>query len=125
MKKKLRGEYKRTPSEWRLWRALRALLPLESIESQWWLPDMDYRVDFYFEAARFIVEVDGHSHEGQEAEDHERSVVLRSLGYEVARVTVEDVMADPDRIAALIADHVDRGPIPDPGIGRHNARRFA
>ena len=108
IKRRLRGEYKRTPSEWRLWRSLQKLLPLNMIESQWWVPETDFYVDFYFELGGLVVEVDGSSHEGREEEDYRRSLTIRSLGYEVARVTADDVMANPDRVAAKIAFRIDQ-----------------
>ena len=99
-----------TVTERMLWRALRRALPRGALRSQWWLPGSDYRGDFYIPAAGLVIEVDGSSHDGQEGEDRLRSMDLRHLGYEIARVTSEDVVHDAERIVTQIISRLQAAP---------------
>ena len=95
-----------TTSERALWNSLHRALVSEPIYSQWWLPGLDYRVDFLLPRPGLVVEVDGGSHRQKEGADRLRSLDIRANGYEVLRATRTDVMQDPDGIAAQIAFRV-------------------
>lgn len=69
-----------------------------------------YIVDFYFARARLIVEVDGYWHftsKGRSA-DRVRTRVLSSRGYTIIRFPNGQVLADPDRCARRVIQHLDR-----------------
>lgn len=65
-------------------------------------PIAAYIVDFYCPDVGLIIEVDGRSHFGREAEDAARQRTLEALGYAVLRVTNDDVLADLDRVVDRI-----------------------
>jgi very-short-patch-repair endonuclease len=92
-----------TPSERRLWRLLRDGLPEIDAHPQWCLPGCDYRVDLFIPALGLVLEVDGLSHRGREGADRLRSMDLRALGYEVARVRARDVWRRAGSIVAQLA----------------------
>lgn len=54
--------------------------------------------DFYCDAARLVIEIDGDIHLTPEVQEHDRmrEEYLTDLGYEILRLKNEDVMADPD-----------------------------
>ena len=62
-----------------------------------------YVVDFYCAAASLAVEIDGVSHEEQEAHDEKRTAYLASRGLRVVRFTNDEVLADTDAVARTIA----------------------
>ena len=98
-------EYRKQPStlsEQKMWEALREVFALEDLLRQWWVPATDYRVDFLI-GKDLILEVDGNSHTGCEGRDRLRSIVLRALGYSVARARADEVVDDAARIAAMVA----------------------
>lgn len=49
--------------------------------------DKSYFVDFLFDELKLIVELDGNQHEKRKEHDEERDKYLKSLGYEVIRIT--------------------------------------
>lgn len=64
-------------------------------------------VDFLWREQRVIVETDGYRyHRGSQAfeDDHERDLDLRSLGYDVVRLTYRQVTATPERAASAVAE---------------------
>jgi very-short-patch-repair endonuclease len=63
-------------------------------------------VDFLWRERRVVVETDGYRyHRGKFAseDDHARDLTLRELGYEVIRLSDEQVAEEPGRVAKLIA----------------------
>ncbi len=88
-----------TPSEKRLWHALRSRrlgagwkflrqrpIPVELDGKE------TYAIaDFYCAEAKLVVEVDGPVHEGLKEQDAKRDKALRERGYGIMRVSVEDV----------------------------------
>jgi very-short-patch-repair endonuclease len=63
-------------------------------------------VDFLWREQRVVVETDGYRyHRGKVASegDHARDLKLRELGYEVIRLSDEQVAEEPKRVAKLIA----------------------
>lgn len=65
-------------------------------------PIAAFIVDFYCPDAGLIVEVDGRSHLGREAEDAARQRTLEALGYTVLRITNDEVLADLDGVVERI-----------------------
>jgi very-short-patch-repair endonuclease len=103
MKMAYRARECRTPSERWLERHLRVGLPHVHTEAQWCFAECDYRVDFFIPALGMVLEVDGLSHRGREGADRLRSMDLRALGYEVARVRARDVRRRAGSIVAQLA----------------------
>lgn len=52
-------------------------------------------VDFHCSAVNLIVEVDGSSHTGKEAQDARRDLILTALGFTVIRFTNDQVLKTP------------------------------
>ena len=66
-----------------------------------------YEADFVWRDLGFVVETDGYKyHRGQQAfrEDRRRDLELRSLGYEVQRLSDEQVDEEPQRVAAILRE---------------------
>ncbi|MFN8632382.1 MAG: endonuclease domain-containing protein [Chloroflexota bacterium] len=80
-----------TPSEQTLWVALRGHR-LDGKQFRRQHPVGPYIVDFYCAQDRLIVEIDGDIHDTQREYDAERDDYLRSLGYALIRVTVDQVV---------------------------------
>ncbi len=80
-----------TPSEARLWRALRNRAA-GGLKFRRQVPFGSYIVDFYCAEQKLVVEVDGSVHDSQVAYDSERTAWLESNGLKVIRVRNEDVM---------------------------------
>ena len=51
----------------------------------------DYRADFFCPSAQLVVEVDGSSHDGREAYDHQRDAAMSARGLETLRFPVRDI----------------------------------
>ena len=58
--------------------------------------------DFFCASALLIVELDGETHVGRDAEDHERQSRLESLGYLVLRFFNHDVYEDLETVLETI-----------------------
>ncbi len=65
-------------------------------------PVEGYIADFACVEAKLIVEVDGHSHDLQQAYDAERTAKLEAAGWRVLRVTDNEALSDSGAIARLI-----------------------
>lgn len=62
-----------------------------------------YVVDFYCDAARLAIELDGEPHEMRADHDFRRDGELQQLGVSVIRMPNETVRAEPDMVAVWIA----------------------
>ncbi len=80
-----------TPSELRLWSALKGRQLGVQFRRQVPLAGR-YIADFCAPSVCLVVEVDGAYHEGRQRADARRDAVLRGLGYRVLRVDAECVM---------------------------------
>lgn len=91
-----------TPSEYRLWQALRLRPGRLKFPRQH--PFDRCTADFFCPSARLVVEVDGDSHGmGDNPErDARRDAWLRSQGMEVLRFDARDVMNDVDSVVQAI-----------------------
>ena len=64
-----------------------------------------YEADFVWRELGFVVETDGYKyHRGRQAhrDDRRRDLELRSLGFEVQRLSEEQVDDEPERVAAIL-----------------------
>ena len=90
-----------TPSEARLWSALKARQLGVQFRPQVLL-DGRLIVDFFASAAALVVEVDGGYLSQRRAADASRDRKLRRLGYHVVRIEAELVLRDLPAAVALI-----------------------
>ena len=90
-----------TPTEKRLWAALRANR-LDGFHFRRQQIIDGFIVDFYCHAARLVVEVDGPVHDQQEEYDAERSHALAARGLQTLRVRNEEVVHDLQDVLARI-----------------------
>jgi very-short-patch-repair endonuclease len=90
-----------TPSELRLWSALKARQLDVQFRREVPLAGR-YIVDFCAPSVRLVVEVDGRSHELRPRADARRDAELRELGYRVLRLQATLVMCDLPAAVALI-----------------------
>jgi very-short-patch-repair endonuclease len=64
-----------------------------------------YEADFVWRDLRFVVETDGYKyHRGQQAfrDDRRRDLELRSLGFDVQRLSDEQIDEEPRPVAAIL-----------------------
>jgi len=111
-----------TEPEKRLWRHLRARLPVERTHFRRQAPIAGYVVDFCCLGARLVVEVDGNQHGFDAAieRDAARTQALESRGYRVLRFSNREVMTAIDMVlntilAALAPAPPTPGPSPQGG----------
>lgn len=74
-------------------------------------------VDFLWPKQRVVVETDGYRyHRGSQAfeDDHDRNLDLRTLNYDVVRLTYRQVTAAPERAAAVVAEALRNPRAPRP-----------
>jgi hypothetical protein len=72
-----------------------------------------WTVDFLWPDRRLVVETDGYLyHRGRAAfeDDRERDLGLRVLGYDVVRLSERQIAEEGERVVALLADRLVRGP---------------
>jgi len=96
-------------SEVLLWARLRGRSPGDATFRRQH-PIGPYITDFYCSAARLVVEVDGgvHEYEDRKLRDARRDEYLADRGYRVLRLTVKEVLADPDGVAARVREEARR-----------------
>ena len=90
-----------TPSEARLWSALKARQLGVQFRREVPLAGR-YIVDFCAPSVRLVVEVDGRCHEARRQADARRDAELRGLGYCVVRIEADFVMRDLTAAVALV-----------------------
>lgn len=90
-----------TPSELRLWSALKARQLGVQFRREVPLAGR-YIVDFCAPSPRLVVEVDGVCHESRPRADARRDAELRGLGYRVLRVEAQLVMRDLAAVLVLV-----------------------
>jgi len=91
-----------TPPEQLLWLALRNG-QIGGMKFRRQHPLGPYVVDFFCHGVKLIVELDGMSHDDKAAQDDARNKYLEREGYQILRVTNEDVMHDLDAVTRKIA----------------------
>ncbi len=62
-----------------------------------------YVADFFCASAKVVVELDGRSHDGMEAQDRQRQEYMEQQGLTVVRFTNDRVLADLDGVVEAIA----------------------
>ena len=82
-----------TPAEQKLWDALKGR-QLDGLKFRPQHPVGPFILDFWCPARKLVVELDGGSHEGREAEDEARTQRLQDYGYRVIRFRNEEVLTD-------------------------------
>ncbi|MGH7781295.1 MAG: endonuclease domain-containing protein [Candidatus Binataceae bacterium] len=92
-----------TPVEKRLWFALRGS-KIAGLHFRRQQVVGNFIVDFYCEAARLTVELDGASHALRSVRDAQRDAALLALGVEVLRIPNEVILGDLDVVTAWIAE---------------------
>jgi very-short-patch-repair endonuclease len=90
-----------TPSELRLWSALKARQLGVQFRREVPLAGR-YIVDFCAPSVRLVVEVDGGYHEQRPRADARRDAELRRLGYRVLRIDAALVMRDLQAVVARV-----------------------
>ena len=93
-----------TPAEIRLWQALKQRQP-NNLKFRRQHSMGPFIVDFYCPSANLVVELDGSSHDSEEAwrHDERRTAYLESLGLKVTRFENQDVMNNLEGVLAEIA----------------------
>ena len=65
-------------------------------------------VDFLWEEQRLAVQIDGPRQPSRDEDRRCADLILQAQGYRVLHITEREVIAEPDRIAALIVRELDR-----------------
>ncbi len=92
----------RTEAEQALWNILRSAFPEAHFRFQ--VPIRHYFADFASHRAKLVVEADGGQH--CEELDAERTRVIEADGYRLIRFWNNDILANPDGVATIIAQHL-------------------
>jgi len=102
-----------TDAEKRLWYHLRARR-LGGHKFRRQHPVGPYIADFYCEAARLVVEVDGggHNEPGQRVYDQRRTEVLAGFGIRVVRFWNNEVLVQTEAVLEAILSALDNAPSP-------------
>lgn len=105
-----------TDPERKLWRALRARLPLTGTHFRRQVPLGPYIADFCSFGANLVTEVDGDQHgcDRDRAYDARRTAYLESLGYRVLRFSNRDVMVGTNVVLDTIFAALEATPTPHP-----------
>jgi very-short-patch-repair endonuclease len=98
--KELRGTM--SPPEVRLWQVLRRA-QLKGLRFRRQHPIGPYILDFYCDALRMCIEIDGNVHEHRFRHDQRRDAWLKRQGITVVRIPAEMVFRELDRVAEVIA----------------------
>ncbi len=78
------------------------------------VPIGPYICDFVARTAKLVIELDGGQHGSQADYDSARTDFLNAKGYRVIRFWNNDVLANLDGVAAVIADALIDRPSPNP-----------
>ena len=92
-----------TPAEQKLWDALKGK-QLDGLKFRAQHPVGPFILDFWCPARKLVVELDGGSHEGREAEDEARTQRLQDYGYRVIRFRNEEVLTDLSSVLERIRE---------------------
>ena len=65
----------------------------------------NYIVDFYCAEKSTVIEVDGSSHDSKQLENAQRDEYLKSLGLNVIRLLVKDVLQNMEGVVAFLRNH--------------------
>ncbi|MBP9864669.1 endonuclease domain-containing protein [Patescibacteria group bacterium] len=97
-----------TVTEQRLWMRLR-LKQLQGCKFRRQFGIGFYIADFYCPSAQLVIELDGSSHDSDEAfkNDNERQKDIEALGIKVLRFTDEDVLTNIDGVLEEVLKHLN------------------
>ena len=70
-------------------------------------PILDYIVDFYSSQLDLVIEIDGISHIGKEAEDEERQTKIENLGLTFLRIPDNEVKENMDGVYQIIVEWIE------------------
>ena len=106
------------PAEARLWNALRAA-PFDGHHFRRQVPIAPYFADFASHGAKLVVEVDGETHGGPEAQadDRRREAFIYREGFAIVRVSNRDVMNNLEGVLIHLRDRL--GPTPTRPLRGH------
>jgi very-short-patch-repair endonuclease len=97
-----------TPSERKLWEALRSRALGVAVRRQ--VVIRERIVDFFVPSARLVIEVDGRYHTERRVADERRDAALQRSGHHVLHVAADEVMrqlpAVLERIRTALAEHL-------------------
>ena len=65
----------------------------------------NYIVDLYCPSRRTVIELDGSSHEDKAEYDHRREQYLTSLGLEIIRISVTDILNNLEGVIEFLQQH--------------------
>ena len=106
-----------TPAERQLWQYLSAS-KLDGFKFSRQIPIGPYVADFVCRRSKFIVELDGFSHETSVKRDEYRTRFLEKEGYHVLRFLNEDVFSNLDGVLTAIGEALKALPTPSPSRKR-------
>ena len=66
----------------------------------------NYIVDFYIKQLALVIEIDGSSHDNKIEYDKQREAYLMSLGLNIYRIKVKDIMQQMPRVIAGLEDYI-------------------
>jgi very-short-patch-repair endonuclease len=101
-----------TPSERRLWKALRGDA-LDGFHFRRQQVIEGYVVDFYCDAAKLAIELDGGVHQEQWQYDEARDKAITSIGIRVVRIP-NDAILDVEAALELVREALQKGRQPNP-----------
>jgi very-short-patch-repair endonuclease len=112
---------RQTDAEAVLWNALRNSR-LHGLKFRRQYPVGKFVLDFFCRSCNLVTEVDGGIHDELQERDEERTRVLESYGYNVLRITNDEVLNDLENVLnriATTAQHqsLSRTPLPELGEG--------
>jgi very-short-patch-repair endonuclease len=111
-----------TDAERKVWAMLRSAFPEWRFRRQ--VPFRQYIADFASHRARLVIEVDGGQH--GVAEDAPRTAIIEADGYRVLRFWNNDVLANIEGVATLLANVLaETSPPPNPPPSRGRAYKAA
>ena len=100
-----------TSEENALWQRLRKSQLGVRFKSQH--PINQFIADFYCHKAKLIIEIDGSSHDSEEAKDYDsnRTYELEQLGLKIIRFSNKEVMTDIEGVLEKIKHEISRTPL--------------
>ncbi len=86
-----------TPAEKKLWFSVLRNFPLRVLRQR---PIDNFIVDFYIPALRLVIEIDGDTHAGKDAQEYDeaRSKILQGYGLSIIRFTNQEVLENLDGV---------------------------
>lgn len=79
-----------------------------------------YIVDFVSRKLKWVIELDGDSHENRSEKDKRKDDDLTKLGYHVIRIMNEEVIENLDGVVEHLESMLERGQSPEPPSPRGN-----